>query len=399
MEEASIKSTSVVFLCGESTNGRITLSDKALYGNIVHGIASDGDDLIALCRNGCYNLENSMLVPNCDFMATNFCSGKKTVYALSTERSSIYSWGLGPYGELGLGLCTTIVEQPVSITHKSSFISISCGDYHCTALDTLGNAYSWGQNYDRQLGLHKSDSSKFKGQNCVVQEVMFRPALLPFSLLCPISKISCGARFTVAIGINGDLWSWGAGECGQLGSGRCTKREVPTKILIYSTLESNSEGTQVVAESGKNTSSLCKIVDIACGDAHVLAVGCDGNVYGWGMNKRGQLGLGDSETRHSPSLLPYICLSKVYANGMSSAGISPAGDLFTWGSGSKFRLMQQKDDESNRIADDSHRHTPTYVDTLYGNIVHSFVFSDTASAALVVTRLYEVCLIKSHRVF
>ena len=39
---------------------------------------------------------------------------------------------------------------------------------------------------------------------------------------------------------------------------------------------------------------------------------------------------------------------------------------------------------------DSHRNIPTYVECLYGNIVHSFAFARTSSAALVITRLYEV---------
>ena len=39
---------------------------------------------------------------------------------------------------------------------------------------------------------------------------------------------------------------------------------------------------------------------------------------------------------------------------------------------------------------DSHRNIPTYVECLYGNIVHSYAFARTSSAALVITRLYEL---------
>jgi alpha-tubulin suppressor-like RCC1 family protein len=390
MPENDDKSTAVVFLCGDASNGKITLCDSSLFDKVIHEVASDGDNLIALCEEGCYNLSTNGIAANCNFKATNFCFGTKTNYVLTSKQPIVYSWGEGPYGELGLGFCKTKVEEPVPIKHKASFTSISSGEYHCAALDTVGNAYSWGQNFDRQLGLYRNDSSKFKSPNCVVEEVMFVPSLLPFSLLCPIRKISCGARFTVAIGRNGDLWSWGAGECGQLGTGRCTRREAPAKVEILVDTAYCLEDTQIMADSAPNTRNALQIADVACGDHHVLAVGIDGSLYGWGMNKRGQLGLGGTETKHSPTLVPSMILSTVYANGLSSAGISPAGDLFTWGSGSKYRLMQQKVEGEDRQGDDSNRYVPAYVETLYGNIVHSFAFSRKGSAALVVTRLYEV---------
>jgi alpha-tubulin suppressor-like RCC1 family protein len=166
-----------------------------------------------------------------------------------------------------------------------------------------------------------------------------------------------------------------------IGTGRCTKREVPSKVIISTTGEI----------MGGDMSSL-KIIDIACGDSHVIAVGDDNSVYGWGLNKRGQLGLGDTDTRHAPTVLPSVLFSKVFAHDNSSAGINVTGDLFTWGSGSRYRLMQMTKGSGakERQCDASHRLSPSFVDTLEGNIINSFTFSRYASAALVVTRLYEL---------
>jgi alpha-tubulin suppressor-like RCC1 family protein len=371
-----------VFLCGEVSDGLITMCDSSLFSKLIHEVAGCGDTLIGLSKDGCYDLNSNLPVNKCDFKASHFCSGKETTYALSSSNSVVYSWGKGTYGELGLGFCRTKVEDPMPIKHKASFSSISCGESHCAALDLIGNAYSWGQNFDRQLGLYRKCAKDFNALNCVVEELMFVPSLLPFSIQCPILKISCGSKFTVAVGKNGDLWSWGSGECGQLGTGRCTKKEIPTKITIYP----NQNTTE---------NDYLKFVDIACGASHVIAVAEDNSVYGWGLNKRGQLGLSDTATRHIPSLLPDILLSKVYADGNSSAGINISGDLYTWGSGTKYRLMQMREVDGERIGDNSHRSSPSYVDILYGNIVHSFTFSRIASAALVITRLYEVCTLYS----
>ena len=212
-------------------------------------------------------------------------------FVLSSSNSTVYSWGEGSYGELGLGCCKTKVEQPTAIKHKASFSSISCGECHGAAVDQMGNAYSWGQNFDRQLGLYRKDSSNFRGTNCVVEEIMFVPSLLPFSLNSPILKISCGARFTVAVGINGDLWSWGAGECGQLGTGRCTRRESPKIITFPFNKNENDDDNDPfripTADANENINCSIKIVDVACGASHVIAIADDSSVYGWGMNKRG----------------------------------------------------------------------------------------------------------------
>ena len=42
-----------------------------------------------------------------------------------------------------------------------------------------------------------------------------------------------------------------------------------------------------------------KIVDIACGDKHTLALDKDGNVYSWGYQYNGACGHGESEERHA----------------------------------------------------------------------------------------------------
>ena len=58
------------------------------------------------------------------------------------------------------------------------------------------------------------------------KKILFMPRKLPFCVKRPIHKISCGARFTVAVTKKGEVWSGGAGECGQLGPGRCTYQEI-----------------------------------------------------------------------------------------------------------------------------------------------------------------------------
>lgn len=161
------------------------------------------------------------------------------------------------------------------------------------------------------------------------------------------------------------LWSWGAGESGQLGSGRCKTKEVPSQFSVHDT-----NGNEVA------------IVDVSCGFAHTLALSDVGEVYVWGLNKHGQLGTGNRNQLYKPTPLGKEFTAKsVVASHNSSAVVTPSGQLFTWGAGSNYRLMQGHDGTIDR---------PTVVKAMGNEVVNSFVFSTTSSAALVLSQLTEV---------
>jgi alpha-tubulin suppressor-like RCC1 family protein len=42
-------------------------------------------------------------------------------------------------------------------------------------------------------------------------------------------------------------------------------------------------------------------VDVACGNSHVVALTASKRVFSWGLNSKGQLGVGDTKTRYKPT--------------------------------------------------------------------------------------------------
>jgi len=46
-----------------------------------------------------------------------------------------------------------------------------------------------------------------------------------------------------------------------------------------------------------------RIAKVACGASHVLALDSSGNLFAWGLNLKGQLGLGDYVVRQVPTLI------------------------------------------------------------------------------------------------
>lgn len=90
----------------------------------------------------------------------------------------------------------------------------------------------------------------------------------------------------------GEVYAWGEGGCGQLGIGRVTVQDRPVQVMACDP----DDGSP--------------FEEVACGLAHVLARSANGNVWVWGLNVKGQLGLGDTTSRFTPTLLEEQDLSQ-----------------------------------------------------------------------------------------
>lgn len=78
-----------------------------------------------------------------------------------------------------------------------------------------------------------------------------------------------------------------------------------------------------------------RITEIACGDAHSLALSENGEVYTFGDNSRGQLGFGHSSYRgnaHPQRIeeLTFCKIAKIRA-GLFSAALAQNKNLYMWG--------------------------------------------------------------------
>ncbi|XP_043265711.1 RCC1 domain-containing protein 1 [Colletes gigas] len=77
-----------------------------------------------------------------------------------------------------------------------------------------------------------------------------------------------------------------------------------------------------------------KFTDIACGFDHTILLAENGDIYSMGMGTRGQLGHNDLEDCDNPRLVEALAGLKVVqisAMGWHSAVVTDQGDLYTWG--------------------------------------------------------------------
>jgi alpha-tubulin suppressor-like RCC1 family protein len=175
--------------------------------------------------------------------------------------TTAWAWGDNQFGELGVNTpasCgTPCSTTPVPVTGLSSpIVAIAGGNHHSLALTSDGTVWAWGDNASGQLGDGSSG-----GFSSVPAQV---------SGLSGIVAIAAGGDHSLALTADGTVWAWGDNTFGQLGNG-------------------SSGSTSVVPVQ---VSGLSRVVAIAAGDLHSVALKADGTVWAWGNNTFGQLGNG-----------------------------------------------------------------------------------------------------------
>ncbi|KAG2456459.1 HERC2 ligase, partial [Polypterus senegalus] len=192
--------------------------------------------------------------------------------AAITSSGELYTWGLGEYGRLGHGDNTTQLRPKlVKVLLGHRVIQVACGsrDAQTLALTDEGLVFSWGDGDFGKLGRGGSEG-------CNIPQNIER---LNGQGVC---QIECGAQFSLALTKSGVVWTWGKGDYFRLGHGTDVHVRKPQVV----------EGLR-----GK------KIIHVAVGALHCLAVTDTGQVYAWGDNDHGQQGNGTTTVNRKPTLV------------------------------------------------------------------------------------------------
>lgn len=134
-------------------------------------------------------------------------------------------------------------------------------------------------------------------------------------------QVECGTDHTVCLTHDGVVWAFGEGESGLLGSGM---------------LAASSPRAVDFEEEG------VRCVKVAVGGGFSLALDVHGQVWGWGRNGYGQLGLGedaavDIQAAESiPTRLPHFpeeeeSIVDIAAGGRCSIALGKSGQVYVWG--------------------------------------------------------------------
>ncbi|XP_068652203.1 ultraviolet-B receptor UVR8-like [Aristolochia californica] len=214
----------------------------------------------------------------------------------------VCSWGRGEDGQLGHGDAEDrLVPTKLSALDGHDIISITCGADHTTAYsESQRQVYSWGWGDFGRLG-HGNSSDLFTPQPIKVLQGI------------RIKQIACGDSHCLAVTMEGEVQSWGRNQNGQLGLGTVEDSLLPQKIQAFKGIP---------------------IKMIAAGAEHTEAVTEDGDLYGWGWGRYGNLGLGDRTDRLVPEKVSAVDGQKmvlVACGWRHTVCISSTGSLYTFG--------------------------------------------------------------------
>eukprot|EP01087_Luapelamoeba_hula_P003141 TRINITY_DN1295_c0_g2_i11.p1 TRINITY_DN1295_c0_g2~~TRINITY_DN1295_c0_g2_i11.p1 ORF type:complete len:1352 (+),score=256.35 TRINITY_DN1295_c0_g2_i11:242-4057(+) len=166
-----------------------------------------------------------------------------------SDQGQVYSWGLGFGGRLGHGN-EQMIPTPTLIDKLigTEITQISCGNAHSVALSSTKIVYSWGVGLNGRLG--HGDT-----KNVLVPT--------PIDFVTPnldIVNVECGGMHTLLLSKNGQVYSFGSNNGGQLG-----RQQDPLKPGLM----------QSAAEF--------KTVQVACGGQHSLLLTDSGEVHSFGV--------------------------------------------------------------------------------------------------------------------
>ncbi|KAG7389827.1 hypothetical protein PHYBOEH_007222 [Phytophthora boehmeriae] len=136
------------------------------------------------------------------------CGGAHT--AVLTAKSTVFTFGRGRNGRLGLGdnKWRDTPHQIVALPQGTRITHVVCGWNFTAALDREGSVFTWGKQSEGQCGLGYVDKDQVVPRRVEkLQEIAGGS---------PVVDVACGYTHTVVLTASGELYSWGLGEYGQL---------------------------------------------------------------------------------------------------------------------------------------------------------------------------------------
>lgn len=270
----------------------------------------------------------------------------------------VLSWGAGGYGHLG----TTPLEEfetraqprmrsstPQPVAVKFDAVDVSSKGEHVLALARDGSVWAWGRGDAGQLGIGPLPMVNYKTRSARVENFVPYPVRIPG--LTDVVAISTGDMHSLALLKDGTVRAWGENRYGQLGDGTTINRNTPMPVAGV------GNATAIAALSGSSVAVLSDgtamawgttfvnpdprrlpapvvgargLRSIVGGGAHVVALTHTGEVMTWGNDAHYETGRGPSNAS-APGLVKGLTgVQSIAASPWPSAAVLASGRIMTW---------------------------------------------------------------------
>lgn len=305
---------------------------------------------------------------------------------LLDAEGNVHAFGSNFKGQLGLAVWDDLAQfsgcddeactVPKRVEIPEGVANVTAGGAHSAALTVTGRVYTWGYNREGQLGL---DDVEDRNAPLRVSAGAFEAVRC--KLLAAGGHASGGdggnrtvdGGHTVCVSVDDTIWSWGDNFHGQLGKQQTYLRVCPTcDTYTPNTMDNvtkrwfNRHPTpQKVGHLGEGNATE-DIKELVVGSHHTVALTRSGQIWAWGDNNFGQLGLGyawrerDPNTRQindrprriehfdynvtlddagaNVSVIEYKEFVHIDAAKFQTVALDANGDVYTWGTNSHGEL-------------------------------------------------------------
>jgi alpha-tubulin suppressor-like RCC1 family protein len=295
------------------------------------------------------------------------CGGLHT--AAVTDAGTVYTWGDARAHQLGYqphGFTNQPIPHLVESLDGVAFVvSIACGQSHTVALTDKGSLISWGLSKHGQCG--HNDRQVVKAP----RKIRMEDPTVKFT------EVSCGDKHTAALTTKGTVWAFGSCQQGQGGFDESppVDKLKPTEVkslsdagIIVTSVVCGSIHTCMVTDEG--ALYLCgfgehfyaaddqnffyrpvqvpfheKVVQVACGQSHIICLTSNSDVYTFGSGLYGQLGQGVRGDLNTPRLvLTGKNIAQVAAGRYHSVALTSFGTVYAFGCGENGQLGHVSDE-------------------------------------------------------
>jgi alpha-tubulin suppressor-like RCC1 family protein len=267
----------------------------------------------------------------------------------SVTPAPVFGTGSNSAGQLGTGGTVNASTPRPMAPGSGAFVAAATGSGHSLGLRADGTVSAWGVNGVGQLG-EGTDIDSHK----------------PEQVLGGMVAVAAGATHSMALSSDGTVWTWGDNAKGQLGDGSTVSSsnlpgavEGLSRVVAIAaggkhSLALRSDGTvwawgwNASGQLGNNTTydsnlpvevvGLSGVVAIAAGENHSLALRSDGTVWAWGYNGEGELGNNTTTSSETPVQVLGLHAVAIAAGDFHNLALKADGTVWAWGSGAYGQL-------------------------------------------------------------
>lgn len=185
-----------------------------------------------------------------------------------TDAAGVWCWGSNERGQLGLGDRVNRAQPERLSGLPADVVEVVFGRYHACVRTRASGLWCWGGNSYGETGQVPGApvTDPIIG-NLPLSPPQTRALAVP-QVPGMVSAVTLGGYFSCALS-EGVVWCWGNNQYGQLGDGTTTTRSLPAPV----------------------TGLPAGIRKLAAGERHACAIDGSGELWCWGDNERGQVGV------------------------------------------------------------------------------------------------------------